>query len=150
MLYSLTYSRTTGYFHFVILRIIVPYAFFFGSLFILALNSPIKIYSLIHANKKLYYIDIAKYAVETTKSQWNIFTTYFTCKFYKTNKFLIWIRFYYKKCLLLNSIRATGINETHILYVSVTQSIMTVTWVALFNASLETVEWRWLSQIFRD
>ena len=30
----------------------------------LALNSPVKIYSLIHANKKLYYINIAKYAIE--------------------------------------------------------------------------------------
>ena len=30
------------------------YVFFFGSYLPLALNNPVKIYSLIHANKKLY------------------------------------------------------------------------------------------------
>ena len=33
----------------------------------LALNSPVKIYNLIHANKKLYFINIANYAIEITK-----------------------------------------------------------------------------------
>ena len=33
----------------------------------LALDSPVKIYSLIHANKKLYYINIAKHMIEITK-----------------------------------------------------------------------------------
>ena len=44
---------------------------------------------------------------------------------------------------MLNSIPATGIiilNETHILYASLTESTRTVTWVPLFNALLETVE----------
>ena len=35
----------------------------------LALNSPVKIYSLIHANKKIYLLNIAKYTIEITKSQ---------------------------------------------------------------------------------
>ena len=33
-------------------------------------------------------------------------------------------------------------------YVSLTQSTRTITWVPVFSALLETVEWRWLSQIF--
>ena len=33
----------------------------------LALNSPVKIYSLIDTNKKLYFINIAKYTAEMTK-----------------------------------------------------------------------------------
>ena len=62
----------------------------------LALNSPVKTCSLIHANKTLYWKNIAQYATEITELQWNIFTTYFIHKFYKTNKFFIWIYFYYK------------------------------------------------------
>ena len=44
----------------------------------LALNSPLKIYSLILANKKLYYINIAKYAAEI--AQFNkIFLLHILC-----------------------------------------------------------------------
>ena len=39
----------------------------------LTLNSPVKYYSLIHAKKKLYYIEIAKYTAGITKLKWNIF-----------------------------------------------------------------------------
>ena len=53
----------------------------------LALNSPVKIDSLIHANYKLYYINIAKYTAGITKLQWNIFT-------YLYINFMIAINFY--------------------------------------------------------
>ena len=35
----------------------------------LAFKNPVKIYSLIHANKKLYNINTAKYTAEITKLQ---------------------------------------------------------------------------------
>ena len=57
----------------------------------LVLYSPIKFYSLIHANKESFLKNIAKYITEITKLQWNIFAIYFKHEFYKTNK---WISLY--------------------------------------------------------
>ena len=43
----------------------------------LALNSSVKSFSLLHANEKLYDINIAKYTGKITKLQWKSFTLYF-------------------------------------------------------------------------
>ena len=87
---------------------------YFNSFFLvvylsLALNSPVKIYSLIDANEKLHYIDIAKYTGELTMLQWNFLITYFIHKFHNTSKFFTRIWFYYKKNLILGLIPVTGI-----------------------------------------
>ena len=73
-----------------LLRIsIAPSAsFFFGSLLTFTLDSPVKIYSLFHATKKIH-INKAKYTIKCFYI--------FSHKFHKTVKFLIWIWLYYKK-----------------------------------------------------
>ena len=73
------------------LRQILFKTFFLVVYLFLALDSPVEIYCQILANKKLYYIKIAKYTIEITKLKWNIFTRYFTHKFYKTEKKNIWL-----------------------------------------------------------
>ena len=58
----------------------VFFSFFFFAVYLtLALNSFVKIYGLIHANKKyIYHINIVKYTIEITKLQLDTFYIFYT------------------------------------------------------------------------